>query len=189
MRCLHVSRLVRAELVQEIEQDGVIVRTAMSRGRGIVEMFTAETVPCFGWQIQEGQYRLVYLTGCARGPGPTRREARAYSDYFCFDQARILLGDTGPERPVTAPNAPLAFGGFASDFVYRSIPAQDLTIKRVVTARNHLCVVGFELAHRRVGQGTCAAECRLKGDGGLSVSAKPHTGRGALSCRRHSSRR
>ncbi len=125
MRCLHVSSLVRAELVQEIEQDGVIVRTAMSRGRGIVEMFTAETVPCFDWQIQEGQYRLVYLTGCARGPGPTRREARAYSGYFCFDQARTVLGDTGPERPVTAPNAPLAFGGFASDFVYRIVPAQD----------------------------------------------------------------
>lgn len=45
MHCLHVSSLVRAELVQEIEQDGVIARTAMSRDRGIVEMFTAETAP------------------------------------------------------------------------------------------------------------------------------------------------
>lgn len=105
------------------------------------------------------------------------------------DQARTLLGDTGPERPVTAPNAPLVFNGFAPDFVYRSIPAPDLTIKQVVTARNHLCVVGFEVAHRRVGQGTGAAERRLKGDGGLPVSVKPHTGRGALSCRRYSSRR
>ncbi|MFE5372934.1 PD-(D/E)XK nuclease family protein [Streptomyces mirabilis] len=139
MRCLHVSGLVRAELVREIEQDGVIVRTTMSRGQGIVEMFTAETPPCFGWQIQEGQFRLVYLTGPgpAHGPGPTRRanreqEARAYGDYFCFDQARTLLGDAGPERPVTAPNAPLAFNGFAPDFVYRSIPAPDLTIGQLV---------------------------------------------------------
>ncbi|MFD1662907.1 hypothetical protein ACFSL4_33260 [Streptomyces caeni] len=139
MRCLHVSSLVRAELAREVEQDGVIVRTAMSRGQGIVEMFTAETAPCFGWQIQEGQFRLVYLTGSGpgHGPGPTRRaareqEARAYADYFCFDRARTLLGDTGPERPVTAPNAPLAFNGFAPDFVYRSIPAPDLAIEQVV---------------------------------------------------------
>lgn len=41
-------------------------------------MFTAETPPCFGWQIQESQFRLVHLTGPgpARGPGPTRRAAR-----------------------------------------------------------------------------------------------------------------
>ncbi|WP_369225443.1 PD-(D/E)XK nuclease family protein [Streptomyces sp. R39] len=139
MRCLHVSSLLRAELAREIEQDGVIVRTAMSRGQGIVEMFTAETNPCFGWQIQEGQFRLVYLTGPgpAHGPGPTRRaareqDARTYGDYFCFDRARTLLGDTGPERPAAAPNAPLPFNGFAPDFVYRSIPAPDLTIEQVV---------------------------------------------------------
>lgn len=53
MRCLHVSSLVRAELVQEIEQDGV-VRTAMSRGRGIVEMFTAKTAPA-----SAGRFRKV----------------------------------------------------------------------------------------------------------------------------------
>ncbi|TDT31458.1 hypothetical protein EV562_11164 [Streptomyces sp. BK208] len=50
MRCRHVSSLVWAELALEIKQSGVIVRTAMSRGQGIVEMFTAETPPCFGWQ-------------------------------------------------------------------------------------------------------------------------------------------
>ncbi|MHC8564190.1 hypothetical protein [Streptomyces sampsonii] len=44
--CLHVSSLVRPELAQEIEQVGVIVRIAMSRGQGIVEMFTAETTLC-----------------------------------------------------------------------------------------------------------------------------------------------
>jgi hypothetical protein len=72
-----MSRLVRAELVREIAQDGVIVRTAMSRGQGSVEMFTAETTPCFGRQIQEGQFRLVYLTGpgAGHGPGQTRRAA------------------------------------------------------------------------------------------------------------------
>ncbi|MFJ6908502.1 hypothetical protein [Streptomyces griseoluteus] len=42
--CLH--SLVRPELAQEMEQVGVIVRTAMSRDQGIVEMFTAETTPC-----------------------------------------------------------------------------------------------------------------------------------------------
>lgn len=81
MRCLRALSLAWAGLGDGIEQDGVIVRMAMSRGGGIVEMFTAETVACFGWQVREGQYRLVYLTDCARGPGPTRREARAYSDY------------------------------------------------------------------------------------------------------------
>jgi hypothetical protein len=157
MRCLHVSSLVRAELVREIAHDGVIVRTAMSRGQGIVEMFTAETTPCFGWQIQEGQFRLVYLTGpgAGHGPGQTRRaareqEARAYGDHFCFDQARTLPGDTGPERPVTAPNAPLAFNGFAPDFVYRSIRAPDLTVEQVVRLG---VAPGVDVACRHVGQG------------------------------------
>ncbi|MGY0058437.1 hypothetical protein ACWY4P_18100 [Streptomyces sp. LZ34] len=27
------------------------------------------------------------------------QEARTYGGYFCFDRARTLLGDTGPERP------------------------------------------------------------------------------------------
>ncbi|WP_239015044.1 PD-(D/E)XK nuclease family protein [Streptomyces sp. CdTB01] len=139
MRCLHATNRIRAELAGEIEQHGIIVRTAMSRGKGIVEMFTASPGPGFGWQIQEGQFRLVYLTGTGsgHGKGEQRRaarehEARAFGDYFRFDQARDLLGDTGPERPVVAPEKPLSFNGFAPDFVYRSIPAPDLTIEQVV---------------------------------------------------------
>ncbi|MFD8722968.1 PD-(D/E)XK nuclease family protein [Streptomyces sp. NPDC059629] len=139
MRCLHATNRIRAELAGEIEERGIVVRTTMSRGQGIVEMFTADSGPGFGWQIQEGQFRLVYLTG--RGPGYGRgeerravreEEARAHSDYFRFDGARDLLGDTGPERPVVAPGLPLSFNGFAPDFVYRSVPAPDLTIEQVV---------------------------------------------------------
>ncbi|MFJ9909095.1 hypothetical protein ACIRVK_40750 [Streptomyces sp. NPDC101152] len=81
----------------------------------------------------------MYLTGAGPGfgKGEDRRttreaEARAFGDYFRFDQARQLLGDTGPERPVVAPDRPLSFNGFAPDFVYRSIPAPDLTIEQVV---------------------------------------------------------
>ncbi|MEU1656598.1 hypothetical protein ABZ527_10655 [Streptomyces griseofuscus] len=44
MPCLR--SLVRPELAQEMEQVGVIVRTALNRDQGIVEMFTAETTPC-----------------------------------------------------------------------------------------------------------------------------------------------
>lgn len=139
MRCLHATNRIRRELAGEIEQRGILVRTAMSRGQGIVEMFTACPGPGFGWQIQEGQFRLVYLTGTGpgHGKGEERRaarehEARAYGDYFRFDQARDLLGDTGPERPVVTVGKPLPFNGFAPDFVYRGIPAPDLTIEQVV---------------------------------------------------------
>ncbi|MGQ4480194.1 PD-(D/E)XK nuclease family protein [Streptomyces sp. SAS_276] len=139
MRCLHATNRIRAELAGEIEREGILVRTAMSRGQGIVEMFTACPGPGFGWQIQEGQFRLVYLTGAGpgHGKGEERRavregQARAYGDYFRFDRARDLLGDTGPERPGVAPHQPLTFNGFAPDFVYRSIPAPDLTIAQVV---------------------------------------------------------
>ncbi|MFF0133071.1 PD-(D/E)XK nuclease family protein [Streptomyces mirabilis] len=139
MRCLHATNRIRGELAGEIEQHGIIVRTAMSRGQGIVEMFTACPGPGFGWQIQEGQFRLVYLTGAGRGygKGEERRavredEARAFGDYFRFDQVRELLGATGPERPVVVPDQPLSFNGFAPDFVYRSVPAPDLTIDQVV---------------------------------------------------------
>ncbi|MFJ6898104.1 PD-(D/E)XK nuclease family protein [Streptomyces hokutonensis] len=138
MRCLHANR-IRAELAGEIEREGIVVRTAMSRGQGIVEMFTACPGPGFGWQIQEGQFRLVYLAGAGpgHGKGDVRRvvregQARAFGDYFRYDRARDLLGDTGPERPGVAPHQPLSFNGFAPDFVYRSIPAPDLMIEQVV---------------------------------------------------------
>ena len=139
IRCLHAVNLIRDELAGEIEREAIVVRTAMSRGQGIVEMFTACPGPGFGWQIQEGQFRLVYLTGVGPGfgKGEDRRaareaEARVFGDYFRFDLARELLGETGPERPVVAPAMPLSFNGFAPDFVYRSIPAPDLTIGQVV---------------------------------------------------------
>lgn len=139
MRCLHAMNLIRDELAGEIEREAIVVRTAMSRGQGIVEMFTTCPGPGFGWQIQEGQFRLVYLTGAGPGFGKgedcraaREAEASAFGDYFRFDQARELLGDTGPERPVVAPGMRLSFNGFAPDFVYRGIPAPDLTIEQVV---------------------------------------------------------
>src|SRR5262249_23976470 len=100
MRCLHATNLLRAALAGEVERSGIVVRTTMRRGQGIVEMFTADSGPGFGWQIQEGQFRLVYLTGpgAGHGRGEERRatredEARAFGGYFCFDRARDLLGD------------------------------------------------------------------------------------------------
>lgn len=61
----------------------------------------------------------------------------------------------GPERPATAPHAPLAFNGFAPDFVYRSIPTPDLTIEQVVQ-------LGVTLVRRTL---TWHADARGKGYG------------------------
>ncbi|MFJ9379531.1 hypothetical protein [Streptomyces sp. NPDC101455] len=81
----------------------------------------------------------MYLAGAGPGHGKDEErravregQARAFGDCFRFDRARDLLGDTGPERPGVAPRQPLSFNGFALDFVYRSIPAPDLTIEQVV---------------------------------------------------------
>lgn len=69
MPCLH--SLVRPELAQEIEQVGVIVRTAMSRGQGTVEMFTAETTPG-----SVGRSRKA-SSGWSTWPAPARHGGRS----------------------------------------------------------------------------------------------------------------
>lgn len=139
MRYQYLADRIRAALASEVVRGELTVKATMSRGQGIVELFTAGPSPCFGWQLQEGQFRLVYLTdaGPGHGPGTEQRavreaEAREYREYFSFDEVREVLGDIGPERPVTPADGPLTFNGFAPDFVYRSVPVPALTIEQAV---------------------------------------------------------
>ncbi|RAG84020.1 hypothetical protein DN069_19130 [Streptacidiphilus pinicola] len=140
------------------------MQSAMSRGQGIVEMFTALAGPALGWQIQEGQFRLVYPAGKESGHGSSQaarrvreEQARSLGGYFSFDLAREQLGETSLERPLAVDGAPLPFNGFAADFVYRSISIPDLTVDQIVR-------LGVRHARRAVEQVAGFAPVRGVGD-------------------------
>ncbi|TFB54416.1 PD-(D/E)XK nuclease family protein [Cryobacterium tagatosivorans] len=90
-----------------------------------------------GWQLQDGQFRRFAITPHIFGTSLEKKAerfafARRHPDLFSFDGLDAVLGDPG------APTGPFktesGFGSFGSDFVYKYVRADTLTVSQLVRA-------------------------------------------------------
>jgi len=90
-----------------------------------------------GWQLQDGQFRRFVITPHIFGTSAEKKAerhafARRHPDLFSFNELDAVLGSlgaaTGPFRTESG------FGSFGSDFVYKYIKSDALTVSQLLRA-------------------------------------------------------
>lgn len=92
----------------------------------------------FGWQIQDGQFRLFAVLTHLSGKTPADEQARVawaneHLEYFDFTMVDEVLATAGDSvKPLVKASVPSGFGKYNPDFIYRYKSVPSLSISQLI---------------------------------------------------------
>jgi len=92
---------------------------------------------CAGWQLQDGQFRRFLITPHILGTSFEKKAeriafARRHPELFSFETLDVVLGKPGAQ--VGPARTDSGFGSFGSDFIYKYVKADTLTVSQLIRA-------------------------------------------------------